>query len=171
MSSLLISFIVIALTRYFRHFREYVKSENAPRQARQKMFLVADGDVIRSYLKPGKVKEGFILAVDAKFDPRETTPDEESPGYNGSMRVLGSLLWDDLGAMGLMQNQRLKDLWPLAFNNPSFIYEGPLPRSIMPSSASVAEAVAMAQRYSAPQGVAWIVAAGVLGNYFFGGSG
>ncbi|KAH8688438.1 hypothetical protein BGZ61DRAFT_353644 [Ilyonectria robusta] len=153
-----------------KHFMEFVKSENAPRQARQKMFLVADGDVLRSYLKPGRVKEGFILAVDAKFDPLEATPDEQSPGYNGSVRVLGSLLWDDLGAMGLMQNQGLRDLWPLAFNNPSRIYEGPLPRSVMPSGAPVAESVAMAQRYSAPQQVSWIVVACILGNYFFGGS-
>lgn len=134
------------------------------------MFLVADGDVIRSYLKPGKVKEGFILAVDAKFDPLEDELDEQSPGYNRSVRVLGSLLWDDLGALGLMQNQGLRDLWPLAFNNPSRIYERPLPRSVMPSGAPVAESVAMTQRYCAPQQVSWIVVAGILGNYFFGGS-
>ncbi|KAF7554439.1 hypothetical protein G7Z17_g2905 [Cylindrodendrum hubeiense] len=156
-------------------FKTYVESTDAPTQVRQEMFLVADGDVISSYLNPTTAKRGFVLAVDADFDPTDTDQgrNEESPGYSGAVRVLGSLLWDDLGAQFQMQTQQLVDLWPLAMNNPALIYEGPLPMPILRSrsSASLSRSMAreMAQRYAEPQSIAWIVVAGVLGNHFFGG--
>lgn len=69
---------------------------------------------------------GFLLAVDAKFDRNEgiQRPDE-SPGYSGQMRVLGSLIWGDLYALLNSQSSRLEDLWPLAMEHPNQVYVGP----------------------------------------------
>lgn len=39
--------------------------------------------------------------------------------------ALGSLLWDHLGPMMLMQTQFPDDLWPLATHHPRKVYEGP----------------------------------------------
>jgi hypothetical protein len=101
------------------------------------IFLVADEASINSYVRP--IPEpparllpsgdfgGFILAVDQDFDatkPRER--EEESPGYDGTLRVLGSVLWDDLSALVVLQTQHLEDLWPLALDHPLGVYVGPV---------------------------------------------
>lgn len=69
---------------------------------------------------------GFVLAVDADYDAEEgiERPDE-SPGYNGQMRVLGSLVWGDLYALISSQSTHLDGLWPLAMNHPNQVYHGP----------------------------------------------
>lgn len=69
---------------------------------------------------------GFVLAVDADFDPKEgiSRPDE-SPGYTGQMRVLGGLVWGDLYASFASQSALLEDLWPLAIDHPNQVYVGP----------------------------------------------
>lgn len=69
---------------------------------------------------------GFVLAVDPSFDPKEgpSRPDE-SPGFNGQMRVLGSLVWGDLYALLVSQSAALEDLWPLARHHPNQVYVGP----------------------------------------------
>jgi hypothetical protein len=41
------------------------------------------------------------------------------------MRVLGSLLWDDLGALAATFAQDLERLWPMARENPGKVYVGP----------------------------------------------
>lgn len=68
------------------------------------------------------------MAIDADFDPNEVDDErsEESPGYSGVVRVLGSILWDDLSALVKTQTQHLFDVWPLAMNHPHNVYEGPL---------------------------------------------
>ncbi|KAH8650991.1 hypothetical protein BX600DRAFT_472889 [Xylariales sp. PMI_506] len=120
-----------------RHYKDFRESERFPEKFVQEVFLVADKASIDSYLHP--VLEtgpayfplgdfgGFITAVDPDFDPNEENPHaEESPGYSGTMRILGSLLWDDLGALIVMQTQGLFDLWPLAMNHPFQVYVGPV---------------------------------------------
>ncbi|KAJ6096465.1 hypothetical protein N7486_007211 [Penicillium sp. IBT 16267x] len=69
---------------------------------------------------------GFVLAVDPDFDLKEgiSRPDE-SPGYTGQMRILGSLIWGDLYALHKSQSALLEDLWPLAMNHPNQVYVGP----------------------------------------------
>lgn len=69
---------------------------------------------------------GFVLAIDPYFDPKEgiSRPDE-SPGYNGQMRILGSLVWGDLFALLESQSARLEDMWPLAMHHPNQVYVGP----------------------------------------------
>ena len=78
---------------------------------------------MKSYLEPAPTKAKFVLAVDAKFDGKEATP--ESPGYKGTMRILGSLLWDELGAMLITQGAFMKDLWPFAMSDSEKVYRGP----------------------------------------------
>ncbi|RDW78961.1 uncharacterized protein DSM5745_05813 [Aspergillus mulundensis] len=70
---------------------------------------------------------GFILAIDPDFDPAEG-PDrpDETPGFFGQLRVLGSLLWGDLFGMLASQCAILEDLWPLALDHPDNVYAGPL---------------------------------------------
>ncbi|KAL3446950.1 hypothetical protein BJX65DRAFT_107177 [Aspergillus insuetus] len=69
---------------------------------------------------------GFILAVDGDYDEREGAhrPDE-TPGYQGQMRMLGSLIWGELYAMLSYQSAILEDLWPLATEHPNQVYVGP----------------------------------------------
>jgi hypothetical protein len=69
---------------------------------------------------------GFVLAIDPKFDPKEgiDRPDE-SPGYTGQMRILGSLVWGDLYAQLQAQSATLDGLWPLAMHHPNQVYVGP----------------------------------------------
>lgn len=137
-----------------RHFKTYVNSGNEPEQIHKEVFLVADRGVVNSYLKPATATTGFVLAVDAELNPDEKDPDEEieSPGYTGTLRLPASLLWDDIGAMLVMQNQMLIDLWPLAMTRPALMYEGPVPLPILlfpplnsldPSLARVVSAVSL----------------------------
>lgn len=47
---------------------------------------------------------GFVLPVDAYYDPEGGADrPEESPGYHGQMRILGSLVWPDLYAQHATQ--------------------------------------------------------------------
>ncbi|KAL4754407.1 hypothetical protein BDW72DRAFT_166808 [Aspergillus terricola var. indicus] len=79
-----------------------------------------------SYVHPGDFT-GFILAVDTEFDPQEgpERPDE-TPGFFGQLRILGSLVWGDLFGMLASQCAILEDLWPLAIDHPDQVYAGPL---------------------------------------------
>ncbi|KAL6897607.1 hypothetical protein GGI43DRAFT_97691 [Trichoderma evansii] len=116
---------VDALRTKFQGFRE---SGDFPSGVHTDILLAADKGVIDSYLHPTPEQGGFVMAIDADFDPNEPADErsEESPGYSGVVRVLGSLLWDDLGALVLSQTQHLFELWPLAMNHPQNVYEGPL---------------------------------------------
>ncbi|KAJ5826914.1 Major facilitator superfamily domain general substrate transporter [Penicillium robsamsonii] len=69
---------------------------------------------------------GFLLAIDSTFNPEEgiERPDE-SPGYNGQMRILGSLVWSDLYSLQAAQTFLLEDYWPLASEHPNMVYVGP----------------------------------------------
>ncbi|KAH7133726.1 hypothetical protein EDB81DRAFT_805026 [Dactylonectria macrodidyma] len=151
-----------------KHFKTYLESESPPKKVRTEMFLVADGDAITSYIKPTVAKSGFITAVDADFDPnyQDDRIKHESPGYSGSVRVLGRLLWDDVGAMYQAQNHQLVDLWPLAMNNPALIYEGPMPMPILKAGYKTPN-----QSRSLTRTLTYLAVAGIIGNYFFGFTG
>lgn len=105
-------------------------SEEFPQSTHSDNFLAADKGVIDSYLRPVPQQEGFVILIDADHDPNNIDPERlaESPGYTGVMRVLGSLLWDDVGALMFMQTQYLPELWPLAMHHPQGVYEGPIGR-------------------------------------------
>ncbi|KAJ4005007.1 hypothetical protein NW752_011520 [Fusarium irregulare] len=88
-----------------------------------RVFLAIDKATIKSYLEPAPSKAKFVLAVDAKFDGTDASP--ELPGYKGTMRILGSLLWDELGAMLTTQGASIQDLWPFAMSDSERVYRGP----------------------------------------------
>lgn len=70
---------------------------------------------------------GFVLAIDPSFDPEVGIERaDESPDYNGQMRVRGSLVWGDLYALLESQSAELPDLWPLAMHHPNQVYVGPV---------------------------------------------
>ncbi|KAH6611544.1 hypothetical protein Trco_001564 [Trichoderma cornu-damae] len=117
---------VDALRTQFRALRD---SDEFPSGTHPDIVLAADEAVIDSYLRPSPQQQGgFVVAIDVDYDPDDMDPErlEESPGYTGAVRVLGSLLWDDVGALAFMQTQYLFELWPLAMHHPEKVYEGPL---------------------------------------------
>ncbi|KAK7990882.1 hypothetical protein PG990_015162 [Apiospora arundinis] len=117
-----------------RHFTTYTESAAFPENCFSDMFLVADEASVSSYLNPApgtSIPGGdvgpFIKAVDAVFDRHDLAfRSDESPGFDGTLRVLGSLVWDDVGALSLTQTQGLAELWPLAMEHPLEIYVGPV---------------------------------------------
>ncbi|RMJ16026.1 hypothetical protein CDV36_004322 [Fusarium kuroshium] len=106
-----------------KHFHKHIDSEDA-RGAHKGAFLVIDEDVVKSYLNPVREREKFVLAVDPDFDPETKPEDRRLPSYKGSVRVLGSILWDDLGALLVTQSILLDDTWALAMSHPHEVYEG-----------------------------------------------
>ncbi|KAK8117586.1 uncharacterized protein PG998_005867 [Apiospora kogelbergensis] len=117
-----------------RHFTTYTESAAFPENCFSDMFLVADDASVASYLTrapqvsiPGGDVGPFIKAVDALFDPKDAAfRSDESPGFDGTLRVLSSLVWDDMGALLLTQTQGLAELWPLAMEHPLEVYVGPV---------------------------------------------
>ncbi|KAK0724144.1 hypothetical protein B0H67DRAFT_640712 [Lasiosphaeris hirsuta] len=98
-------------------------------------FLVADKASIDSYLKrpelPGQnlIDDAdlgsWITVADFEFDAARAARDRESPGFNGSMRVLESVLIDDVWAGLWYGGNQLKTSWPIARDHPSQLYVGP----------------------------------------------
>lgn len=121
-----------------RHFNKTNEDSdsNGILQMRSNVFLAIDSASFDSYTTKSYRAatslvlagdfSGFVLAVDAGYDPKEgiERPDE-SPGYTGQMRVLGSLVWGDLYALFASQSALLEDLWPLAMDHPNQVYVGP----------------------------------------------
>ncbi|KAJ5314578.1 MAP kinase kinase PBS2 [Penicillium atrosanguineum] len=126
-----------------RHFNETFNDNSAENESKIPLvlqlntFLVIDSASFASYttkaedptssgMLPGD-STGFVLAVDPAFDPVNgiSRPDE-SPDYNGHMRILGGLVWGDLYAQLKSQSTELDDLWPLAMHHPNQVYVGPV---------------------------------------------
>lgn len=119
-----------------RHFKSTIAGSDDWSKLEDGAFLVVDSASFASYttrsyspaasrLNPGDFT-GFLLAVDPDFDPEEGIPrPDESPGYNGQMRILGSLVWSDLYSLLAAQTSGLEDHWPLASEHPNMVYVGP----------------------------------------------
>ncbi|OQD63519.1 hypothetical protein PENPOL_c009G05061 [Penicillium polonicum] len=118
------------------HFKTTIEGSEDWSKLEEGAFLVVDSASFASYttksyspatsrLNPGDFT-GFLLAVDPAFDPEEgiARPDE-SPGYSGQMRILGSLVWSDLYSLLASQTSDLDDYWPLASEHPNMVYVGP----------------------------------------------
>ncbi|KAL2847605.1 hypothetical protein BJX68DRAFT_239393 [Aspergillus pseudodeflectus] len=129
--------IVAARKHYDEHYEDPLPI-NLVDTPGKRAFLVIDTASYASYtgntytsatdlVLPGD-HTGFILAVDGDYNEEEGgahyRPDE-SPGYMGHMRMLGSLIWGDLYAMLSSQSAILEDLWPLATEHPNQVYVGP----------------------------------------------
>ncbi|KAI1751549.1 hypothetical protein F4782DRAFT_540824 [Xylaria castorea] len=113
-------------------FRAFAETADFPAGFATDIFLIVDEASVASYLGSQTVSSsagdagGFICAVEASFDPAQGADrPAESPDYGGTLRVLGSLLWDDLSALVASHTQHLESLWPLAMNHPSHVYVGP----------------------------------------------
>ncbi|KAI1318294.1 hypothetical protein F5Y16DRAFT_392111 [Xylariaceae sp. FL0255] len=115
-------------------FEEFIETEEFPENFFRDIFLVADAACVASYLTSASEDEpplsgdtgSFVCAVEASFDPEEgASRPMESPGYGGTLRVLGSLLWDDFSAQLASYCSSLESLWPLAMSHPFQIYVGP----------------------------------------------
>ncbi|KAI1123769.1 hypothetical protein F5Y10DRAFT_280694 [Nemania abortiva] len=113
-------------------FRDFAETAEFPTRFPTDIFLMVDEASVASYLSPPTVSSptgddgGFVCVVAANFDPAEGADrPAESPGYGGTLRVLGSLLWDDLSALVASHSQHLEKLWPLAMSRESHVYVGP----------------------------------------------
>ncbi|KAJ5188412.1 Major facilitator superfamily domain general substrate transporter [Penicillium cf. griseofulvum] len=119
-----------------QHFKNDIKGSDDWSMLQGEAFLVVDSASFASYTTnsyspvtsrfiPGDFA-GFLLAIDPTFDPEKgiERPDE-SPGYNGQMRILGSLVWSDLYSLLSAQTFLLEDYWPLASEHPNMVYVGP----------------------------------------------
>ncbi|CAG9983123.1 unnamed protein product [Clonostachys byssicola] len=113
-----------------KHFASLEQFNLIPEHVNMGVILAADKAVIDSYLKPSPGQGGFVLAIEAGFDPNDEWRKQrnESPGYPGILKILGSVLWDDVSASMLLQARRLDDLWVLAMDHPLKLYEGYMPR-------------------------------------------
>ncbi|KAJ5382571.1 hypothetical protein N7517_000482 [Penicillium concentricum] len=128
--------LILKLTNVIRHFKTIKEGNDDWSRLEGGAFLVIDSASFASYttnsyspansqLNPGDFT-GFLLAIDATFDPKKgiERPDE-SPGYNGQMRILGSLVWSDLYSLHAAQTFLVEDYWPLASEHPNMVYVGP----------------------------------------------
>ncbi|KAJ6120972.1 hypothetical protein N7523_005252, partial [Penicillium sp. IBT 18751x] len=138
-----------AAKNQLRHFNETFNDDSAENESRiplklqQDVFLAIDAPSFASYttkpedaapsgMLPGD-SAAFVLAIDPSFDPVVgiDRPDE-SPDYNGQMRILGGLIWGDMYAQLVSQSTGLEGLWPLAMHHPNQVYVGPVtPMQVM----------------------------------------
>ncbi|KAL4807914.1 hypothetical protein BDV18DRAFT_109861 [Aspergillus unguis] len=98
-------------------------------------FLIIDQPSYDSYMTPSYSAAtsavlpgdftGFLLAIDPSYDEEEGPhrPDE-TPGFYGQVRILGSLIWGDLYALLASQAATLDDFWPLVLDHPNQVYVG-----------------------------------------------
>ncbi|KAK3690497.1 hypothetical protein B0T22DRAFT_481669 [Podospora appendiculata] len=120
-----------------RHFQTLTEGSGRNLQGLKTIdaFLVADKAAIDSYLTKADLPGqnlidpadlgGFVLVADAKFDPAQAARDIESPLFDGTVRVLGSVLFEDLWPQLFLHVNPLKALWPIACSHPLAIYMGP----------------------------------------------
>ncbi len=98
-------------------------------------FLVADQSSIDSYINGTKLP-GQTLIDEADMSPfilvgrkAENAPGREARGFEGTVRVLGSVLLDDVWPCLWWRHVRVEDMWNLATWHPSFVYVGPVVQS------------------------------------------
>lgn len=119
-----------------RHFKTIQNGSDDWSELEDGAFLVVDSASFASYTtnsySPATTQlisgdfTGFLLAVDPHFDPEEgSSRPDESPGYSGQMRILGSVVWSDLYSLLASQTSDLEDYWPLASEHPNMVYVGP----------------------------------------------
>lgn len=94
-------------------------------------FLIVDQLSYLSYKIPIKEKVGpygdkggHVLLVDMKAYDQESI-EKTSPGFNGNVRVLTSLVINELYPLLVSLNLRPKDIWPLARLHLNQVYVGP----------------------------------------------
>jgi hypothetical protein len=118
------------------HFHTFKNSPTARRRAWKLDFLVIDSECFSSYTSP---PPPLPLLTDRKphgdhggyFKLIDTSPyssksiEETAPGYKWELRVLGSLVFEDVYPLVASLAQRPRDLWPYACLHPMQVYVGP----------------------------------------------
>ncbi|KAH6842482.1 hypothetical protein B0I37DRAFT_382030 [Chaetomium sp. MPI-CAGE-AT-0009] len=119
-----------------KHFKRLHENEEAGlRGLNAPAFLVADRSSIDSHIHE-RVLPGQTLVDEADMGPfilvgrkEVDRPDRETRGFDGTVRVLGSVLLDDVWACLSLRNVDVEDMWNLATWHPSGVYVGPVVRS------------------------------------------
>jgi len=119
-----------------KHFKTLQENEGAGLQGLDSpAFLVADKDCIDSYVV------GFSMPRQTLIDEADLSPfilvatdDVEAltckaPGYEGTVRVLGSVLLGDVWPCLWRRHVHLEEMWNLARLHPSCVYVGPVVQS------------------------------------------
>jgi hypothetical protein len=99
-------------------------------------FLVVDSECFISYMTPfpsyfrgekwtshGDWGGFFKLIDQATYDPRIIA--EQAPGYKNELKVLGSLIFDDVYPQIVSLVRRPRELWLYAMWHPNMVYVGP----------------------------------------------
>lgn len=117
-----------------KHFKSLNENQGAGlHDLNAPAFLVADQDCIQSYI------QGFKLPGQTLLDEVDTSPfilvgmDEpadgssrKAPGFEGTVKVLGSVLLNDVWPLLWWRLVHLEDLWNLATWHPWCAYVGPV---------------------------------------------
>ncbi|KAK4122005.1 hypothetical protein N657DRAFT_647523 [Parathielavia appendiculata] len=119
-----------------RHFRTLHEKQGARLHGlNAPAFLVADKSCIDSYIYDF-VLPGQTLMDEADMGPfilvgREEVggSGREAPGFEGTVRVLGSVLLDDVWPCLWWRHVEVEDMWNLATWHPSCVYSGPVVQS------------------------------------------
>ena len=95
-------------------------------------FLVVDTESFASYMSPPVSLQntppygdhgGFLKLIDImSYNPQLIA--ESAPGYKNELKVLGSLIFDDLYPLVVNLVQRPRDLWTCAMLHPNQVYIG-----------------------------------------------
>ncbi|KAF2016955.1 hypothetical protein BU24DRAFT_407044 [Aaosphaeria arxii CBS 175.79] len=119
-----------------RHFAAFRNSPDCRRRAWKHDFLVVDDECFDSYMKPPVAFQetapygdygGYVKLIDTSaYDPRLIAA--TAPGYPQQLRVLGTLIFDDVYPLMASLGHRPRDLWPSAVLHPNQVYVGhPVP--------------------------------------------
>jgi hypothetical protein len=119
-----------------KHFQAFARSQQKRKRAWNMDFLVVDSESFASYMTPSPSHfqgerwtshgdyGGFFKLIDtATYNPQLIA--EQAPGYKNELKVLGSLVFDDLYPMVVSMVQRPRDLWLYAMWHPNMVYVGP----------------------------------------------
>ena len=119
-----------------RHFQTFASSSQKRKRAWNMDFLVVDSESFTSYMMPSPSYfpgdkwtsygdyGGFLKLIDTTtYDPRLIA--KQAPGYKNELKVLGSLVFNDLYPMIVSLVQRPRDLWLYAMWHPNQVYADP----------------------------------------------
>jgi hypothetical protein len=96
-------------------------------------FFVVDTASFASYIDPPIAFQdrapygdygGFLTLVDTTTSNPQVIR-EQAPGYQNKLRVLGSMVFDDVYPLLVSLAQRPRNLWALALRHPNQVYVGP----------------------------------------------
>jgi hypothetical protein len=118
------------------HFNAFASSPQKRKRAWNMDFLVVDSESFASYMTPSPSYfrgekwtsygdyGGFFKLIDtATYNPQLIA--EQAPGYKNELKVLGSLIFDDLYPTIVSLVRRPRELWLYAMWHPNQVYVGP----------------------------------------------